>query len=220
MCGRIDLNDHPGVQLLLDYLGVTLSPERFESRYNVAPTAKIFAVVDNKGPQIAEMAWGILPHWAKPGKFSRPLINARSETIWEKPAFRHLIKSNRAIILANGFYEWNRDGKIKTPFYIKPKYAPAFAFAGLYQVSKEGVPQCCIITTLANDVMAPIHDRQPAILPPEKMRDWMTSDDKDLLDSLMAPVANDFLEAIQVSSYVNNARNQGPKCIEPVTSEP
>ncbi len=215
MCGRINVHDHKGVQELLDSLGIKLSPERFESRYNAAPGSNILTAFDNDGPELATMEWGIMPSWAKRGTSSGPFINARSETIWEKPSFRHLIKSRRSVIPVNGFYEWKREGTTKTPYYIRPEKACAFALAGVYQITSDGALQCCVVTTSANDVMRPIHSRMPVILAPGAMKDWIASDNRGLVDSLMSSAPNEWLQTIRVSSYVNNPRHEGRQCIEP-----
>lgn len=119
---------------------------------------------------------------------------------------RHLIKSRRSVIPVNGFYEWKREGTTKTPYDIRPEKACAFALAGIYQISNDGALQCCVVTTSANDVMRPIHNRMPVILAPGAMKDWIASDDRSLVDSLMSSVPNEWLQTIRVSNYVNNPR--------------
>jgi putative SOS response-associated peptidase YedK len=218
MCGRMNVSDQQGVQALLVTLGLHLSAERFAPRYNVAPGMAVWTAFGAEAFELAEMHWGIVPSWAGPEKFSRPLINARAETVWDKPSFRNLIRSSRALVPANGFYEWQRAGGTRIPYYIHPPGGGAFAFAGLYQVSREGELQCCILTTVANDAMRPIHARMPVIIAPEAMADWLGSTDRARLDSLMQPVPAAAIETARVSPYVNNARNEGPRCIETVAS--
>ena len=116
MCGRINVSDHPGVQALLEDLGIPLFSLSLEPKYNLAPGAQLVTAFSNEGNlEAAVMEWGMVPVWAK-DKSMRPLINARCETVWEKPSFRHLIKSKRVIIPVNGFYEWKREGKSKTAY--------------------------------------------------------------------------------------------------------
>lgn len=215
MCGRMNVHDHKGIQELLDQLGLSLDPERFMSRHNVAPGAELFGVFNSDAPKLAEMEWGIVPPWAKPGKFSGPLINARAETIWEKPSFKKHIAEHRALIPVNGFYEWKRSKDEKVPYYFKPSDAGAMALAGVYQISKDGVMQCCVITTEANKQMAPIHNRMPVVISPEEINEWLESNDQGAIDNLMKPPPEDALEFYRVAKYVNNARNEGPDCIKP-----
>lgn len=216
MCGRLNVHEHKGVQGLLEQLGITLAPERFSVRHNIAPGALLLGAFDSGGPQLAEMEWGIVPPWAKPETFSRPLINARAETIWEKPSFRKLVKEKRMIIPVNGFYEWKRSKGANTPYYFDACVAGAIALGGIYQVSKDGVMQCCVVTTQANQLMQPIHHRMPVIVPAEAMTDWIGSEDQNVIDQLMLPSKDDVLKKIQVSKYVSNARNEGAECIQPV----
>jgi len=218
MCGRMNIHDHQGIQQLLGSFGLSLSPERFTARHNVAPGAELFTVFGADGPQLAEMEWGIVPPWAKPGKFSGPLINARSETIWDKPSFKKQAATARAIIPVNGFYEWKRSKEEKIPYYFKPAQGGAMGLAGIYQVSKEGVMQCCVITTAANGLMESVHNRMPVILSAEGMVQWLAANEREAIDALMVPAAESTLERYRVSRYVNNARNEGPECIEPDSS--
>jgi len=216
MCGRMNISDHRGIQKLLEHLGISLEPDTFPSRYNVAPGASVQAAFYSGEFVLGETGWGIIPHWAKPGQFSRPLINARSETIWEKPSFRHLVKASRAIIPVNGFYEWQRTKSGKQPYHFRPVQDAAFALAGIYQANKDGTLQVCVITTHANDVMAPVHDRMPVILGWNDMKSWLMDNDRLSLDALMQPISPEFIEATPVSGYVSNAKNEGAMCIEAV----
>jgi putative SOS response-associated peptidase YedK len=216
MCGRIDAHDPVGVNNLVSILDVVIPKDRFPPRYNIAPGATLATVCHKVGFDVADMHWGIVPHWAKPGQFERPLINARAETIHEKPSFRKLVARTRVIVPVNGFYEWRRSEGNRATFYFRSSDQGALALAGIYQIDRDGKMQCCLITTAANSVMRPIHDRMPVLVQREAMADWLQSEDKHLLDALMQPAADDSIEAMQVSSYVNNAHNEGEKCIEPV----
>lgn len=217
MCGRIDAHDSTGVNNLVRVLDVVIPKDRFPPRYNIAPSATLATVCHKAGFDVADMHWGIVPHWAKPGQFERPLINARAETIHEKPSFRKLIAHTRVIIPANGFYEWRRAQGKKATFYFHSIEHDALALAGVYQIDREGQMQCCLITTDANDVMKPVHDRMPVLIPQQAMQDWLCSEDIHVIDALMQPAANDSITAVEVSSYVNNAHNDGVKCIEPIS---
>lgn len=216
MCGRIDAHDPVGVNNLVSILDVVIPKDRFPPRYNIAPGATLATVCHKVGFDVADMHWGIVPHWAKPGQFERPLINARAETIHEKPSFRKLVARTRVIVPVNGFYEWRRSDGNKATFYFQSADQDALALAGIYQIDRDGKMQCCLITTEANSVMQPVHDRMPVLIPQQAMADWLQSEDNHVLDALMQPAADDSIEAVQVSSYVNNAHNEGEKCIEPV----
>lgn len=217
MCGRFDLNDHPAVRDLLGKLGVELAPEGYERRYNVAPTAQVPVAFDNEGPAVGVFQWGITPRWSRPEKPAPLLINARCETIREKPSFRKSIANRRCVIPINGFYEWKREKAGKTPYYLRAPDGSGLPLAGIWDISRDGVQQCCIVTTAANEMMAPIHDRMPVILDPGAMKDWIGGGSMaDMIDSMMGPASDDRLEATPVSTYVNNSRHDGPRCIEPV----
>ncbi|MDH5649406.1 MAG: SOS response-associated peptidase [Gammaproteobacteria bacterium] len=208
----MNVTDHPGIQKLLDYLGLAIPA--FPPRFNIAPGASLVVVMAPQGkPELASMDWGLIPAWAKQPKL---LINARRETIWQKGSFKKLIAAQRVVIPITGFYEWHRDGTTKTPYYITPKDAPAFALAGIYQITPEAELQCCVITTGSDHdtIMRPIHDRMPVLLPPGAMTDWLQSQDKAQLDSLM--VSNEPIKATKVSEYVNRASHEGPECVKPV----
>ncbi|MGB5582816.1 MAG: SOS response-associated peptidase, partial [Gammaproteobacteria bacterium] len=197
-------------------LDVVIPKDRFPPRYNIAPSATLTTVCYKVGFEVADMHWGIVPHWARPGQFERPLINARAETIHEKPSFRKLIAHTRVIVPVNGFYEWRRAEGSKATFYFRSTSQEALALAGIYQIDRDGVMQCCLITTDANDVMQPVHNRMPALIPQQAMQDWLCSEDTHVIDALMKPAANDSIKAVEVSNYVNNAHNEGEKCIRPL----
>lgn len=215
MCGRIDAHDPVGVNNLVSVLDVVIPKDRFLPRYNIAPSATLAAVCFKVGFEVADMQWGLVPHWARPGQFERPLINARAETIHEKPSFRKLITRTRIIVPVNGFYEWRRAEGSKATFYFHATSQDALALAGIYQLNRNGEMQCCLITTDANDVMRPIHNRMPVLIPQSAMQDWLCSEDTPVIDALMKPAANDSITAVEVSAYVNDAHNQGENCIKP-----
>ncbi len=215
MCGRIDAHDSEGVNRLVSVLDVVIPKDRFPPRYNIAPSSILATVCHKVGFEVADMQWGIVPHWARPGQFERPLINARAETIHEKPSFRKLIARTRVIVPVNGFYEWRRTEGKKATFYFRSAHQDALALAGIYQIDRDGVMQCCLITTDANKVMQPVHDRMPALIPQQAMQDWLCSEDTRVIDELIKPAADDSIAAVEVSSYVNNAKNEGEKCVQP-----
>ena len=214
MCGRFSLEQYPSS--IIEHFDLSTYP-KFSPRYNIAPSANILTIFQSeKNYAMREMHWGIIPPWAKEDQFKSPLINARSETVWEKPSFKKLVKSNRCIILANGFYEWNRRETPKQPYRITIKDNQDMAMAGIYQISKDGEMQCCIITMQANQKMKEVHNRMPVILSEDNLKDWIVAIDQQTTTSIINNSTNVNLKLHKISSYVNNARNQGPQCIESI----
>jgi len=216
MCGRLNITDNEGIRLLMELVGMPSWPT-IQARYNVAPTALLdtLAKDPHSNTDISHVSanWGLIPVWAKPGQFSSPLINARAETVWEKPSFKNLIKRQRACIPINGFYEWNRSAKQKIPHYIFPAQDQAMFIAGIFQKSAESRIDLSLLTTQANAAMAPIHHRMPVIIPADGVKEWLCNDDATVLNDLMFATNDGVLASREVSSYVNNARNEGPECI-------
>jgi putative SOS response-associated peptidase YedK len=189
--------------------------------YNIAPGSKILSVVmqDNKRLLI-DFQWGLVPHWAKDPDIGQSMINARAETVGQKPSFRSAFKSRRCLIVASGFYEWKKDGRIKIPFYVKLSSGASFAFAGLYETwnSAGGIElrTCTIITTEANDIMRPIHNRMPVILPRDREDRWLDiSIQPDEAMAMLTPFPSDEMEAYPVSTMVNSPKNNSAECITP-----
>ncbi|MBX2886664.1 MAG: SOS response-associated peptidase [Granulosicoccus sp.] len=218
MCGRMNITDNEGIRLLMELVGMPSWPS-IQARYNVAPSAQLDVVVratDSKGEAASlehmEGHWGLIPPWARPGQFSSPLINARSETVWEKPSFRNLIKHQRVCVPINGFYEWHREKSAKIPYFIKPADTRAMLIAGIYQRSADRT-DITLLTTAANELMAPVHHRMPVVINSDQVDEWLHNDDPEILNQLMQPAANDVLTLQQVSDYVNNAKNEGPECV-------
>ena len=217
MCGRFSLEEYP--KTILENFDLPTYPkyseEIFSSRENITPSANILTVFNSENTyELGEMHWGIVPPWAKPGQFKRPLINARSETIWEKPSFKNLVASNRCVILANSFYEWNRDENPKLPYQIKMKYQQDMAMAGIYQISKEGELQCCIVTMQANEQMATIHHRMPVLLSGDHVTSWVASDDVDTLDKAINESSSTELTTNKMSPLINKGNNQKQQCFD------
>lgn len=217
MCGRMNISDNEGIRLLMELVGMPSWPS-IQARYNVAPTAMLDTLIreaDNHTSLThANMHWGLIPVWAKPGQFKSPLINARAETVWEKPSFKNLIKRQRVCIPINGFYEWQRSKNEKIPYFIYPEKSSAMLLAGIYQKSKDARYEVSVLTTQANASMAAIHHRMPVILDVEAANEWLLNDDVNALNTLMQKPEDNQLKLRQVSSFVNNARNEGPECIE------
>lgn len=211
MCGRFTLTVSPDqLQAAFD-LSEPPSAE-LGPRYNIAPTQPV-AVITNQAPRKLEFfKWGLIPSWAKDPKIGNSLINARGETVAEKPAFRAAFKRRRCLILADGFYEWKKEGKTKTPMYIQLKDGAPFALAGLWEVWQaadgSSVPTCTIITTTPNKLMETIHDRMPVILPPKAYATWLTPGELPAAEAqaLIQPFAASKMKARAVSTLVNNPR--------------
>lgn len=199
--------------------GVSLTP-----RYNLAPTQQILTIVQElESPrQWKWMRWGLIPSWANDVKIGNRLINARAETLSEKPSFRSAFKHRRCLIVADGFYEWKKQGTTKQPYYIQIKDSQPFAFAGLWETWKskeeELIVSCTIITTIANNLVHPIHERMPVILSNNIYDQWLepTFTDSVSLQSLLKPFSSQEMKATPVSSVVNNPSNDSSECIQAI----
>ncbi len=221
MCGRFTLTVDPAdLQEAFPWLAI---PEGARPRFNIAPTQPV-AVVPNTGENRLDFyTWGLIPSWAKDPEIGNRLINARAETLAEKPSFRTAFRRRRCLILADGFYEWrlNPDGKSKTPMYIRLASGKPFAFAGLWELwnSSDGsqIYSTTIITTQPNALMQSIHNRMPVILPPETYARWLEPAErkpKELTD-LLQPFPAEAMTAYSVSRLVNSPDNDRPECIQP-----
>ena len=181
----------------------------FDSKYDVAPTQEVLTVVGGENRRAGYMRWGLIPHWAKNASIGSRMINARAETVAQKPAFRDALRRRRCLVLADGFYEWQRTGAVRRPMRVVMRSGEPFAFAGLWSVWRDpdgnAIPSCAIITTAANDLLRPIHERMPVILPRDMEEFWL-----DALTSVLAPYSSDEMETYEVSSLVNSVGNDGP----------
>ena len=190
--------------------------------YNVAPGTMAPVVVDRGGPVIAMHRWGLVPSWAREPAIGNRMINARAETLTEKPAFRAAARRRRCLVPANGFYEWQKSGKGKIPHYIHPRSGRLLAFAGLWESwsdpAGEPLNSFTIVTVEPNRLLAPIHDRMPAILAPEQYERWLDPRpmDGEQLRSLLSPLPDPELEAYPVSTLVNRPGNDSDRCIAPI----
>lgn len=222
MCGRFTLTESG--QVLMEELGLTWIPEDFRPRYNIAPSQLILAARDgDEGRKAAMLKWGLVPSWAKDPSIGNKMINARSETVGEKPSFRRAFDRRRCIIPADGFYEWRKEGKTKIPVRFRLRDGRPFAFAGLWEAWRppggDGEPlfTCTILTTTANELVQPVHDRMPVILSQESLDLWL---DRDVpgqgVTSLLRPYPAEEMEAYEVSTRVNSVVNDDPECIRPI----
>ena len=227
MCGRFTLTSDPAeLQGHFGFLSEFTDSEFFDHgpRYNIAPTQDVLTVT-NDGQRRGElMRWGLVPFWAKDLKAGARMINAVGETVSTKPAFKAALRKRRCLVLANGFYEWQKNGKRRLPTYIYPESGEPLAFAGLWETwkSPEGlvIRSCTIITTSANSFIEPLHTRMPVILSDETQALWLDplTEDTTNLEPLLIPAPEEFLTSHPVSETVNSVRNQGSELILPLAS--
>jgi putative SOS response-associated peptidase YedK len=224
MCGRFTLFSDRSELARLFGCGFDVP---FPPRYNIAPGQPVPAVrqVEGDGPPVRKLAllrWGLVPSWANDAKFAYQCINARAETAASKPAFRSAFKHRRCLLPASGFYEWQKRGKEKWPFLFGLKDGSPFAFAGLWECWSgshgDGRETCTILTTEANDLVRPFHERMPVILPAEHYGDWLNPGAvaPEWLQTVLRPYPAEAMQARAVNPYVNNARHEGPECVQPV----
>lgn len=223
MCGRFALKAPPAE--LMRHFGVDAVPD-MAPRYNIAPTQSILVIrhpwqQSEASLEAASVKWGLLPYWAKDESMATKLANARGETVAEKPAFRNAFRRMRCLIPADGFFEWQTTPSGKQPWFIRLKENGVLAFAGLWEhwKSSEGtvVESASIITTEANELVSPIHDRMPVILQPKDYSMWLGEQSRtDDLKALLKPFPSSMMNCYKVSRRMSNARNEGPDCIEPL----
>lgn len=251
MCGRYASSRRPEDLVEEFEIVADRTPGVLEPDFNVAPTKEVYAVV-SRPPRPAEAAaepepaerqlrvlrWGLVPSWAKDPAIGNRMINARMETVAEKPAFRKAFASRRCLLPADGYYEWyptsqlSKAGKpLKQPFFIRPTDGHPLAMAGLYEIWRDRTRAdddpdrfrwtCTVITTQAEDAVGHIHDRMPLMVERERWSRWLdpTLSDRDDLLSLLVPAAPGRLEAYPVSRLVSNVRNNGPELVEPLPLE-
>ena len=239
MCGRYTLISSQGkIQGAFDIKLVGFEWITPFPRYNIAPSQAVLVVVNSpdqtpehiepsqtfsRGARVADLfRWGLIPFWAKDPAIGNRMINARAETLAEKPAFRTCLRKKRCLVVADGFYEWRAEAGKKVPLRITLKSGEPFAFAGLWDEWKasEGAPvrSCTIITTTPNELMADTHNRMPVILGSEAEKVWLDPDVENagLLTSLLTPYPADGMMAYQVLPLVNSPKNDIPECIAPV----
>ena len=218
MCGRFSLTTEE--QRLNEFFNLAGGKSPYVPRYNGAPTQQLAVITDQLPGQLQYFRWGLIPYWSKVVPRNMPLINARAEGITLKPVFRQVFQSKRCLVPADGFYEWVRRGK-KVPYRITLADKSPFAMAGLWDIWKgennQELGSFTIITTAANELMAPIHDRMPVILNQKASELWLGSTESDKLQSLLQPFPSDRMKAFRVSEQVNSVKNEGPELLEPVS---
>jgi putative SOS response-associated peptidase YedK len=213
MCGRFSL--FANFREIEERFGeATFEEDEYEESYNIAPSQMVLSVInDGVKNRLGYLKWGLVPSWAKDSKVGFKMINARAETVHEKPSFREAFKKKRCLIVADSFYEWKRTENRKVPMRIKMKNNELFAMAGLWESWKspsgELVHTCTILTTAPNDLMSTIHDRMPVILKQADEQSWLNPEVKtiDELKPFLIPLENGLLEAYEVSDKVNSPKN-------------
>lgn len=222
MCGRFTLTvDTEQLQEAFPWVDVSAG---VQPRYNIAPTQPVAVVANNGNHKLEYFHWGLIPSWAKDPEIGNRMINARADTLAEKPSFKNAFRRRRCLVLANGFYEWQAipGQKAKLPMYIRMKGGEPFAFAGLWEVwnSPDGsvIPSCTIITTEPNNMMREIHNRMPVILPEDAYPIWLDPEERkpEELSPLLQPYPEIAMTAYPVSRAVNSPANDTEACIAPL----
>lgn len=223
MCGRITLTSSAGELAQHFELDAAASPEAGPPRYNIAPSQEILAVREDEGGRrvTSRERWGLVPHWARDPAIGYRMINARAETLATKPAFREAFRSRRCVVPADGFYEWGGAGAERRPFVFRRPDGGLFGIAGLYErwigEGGEVIDSCTLVTTRANDTLAPFHDRMPVVLAPGDYGPWLDrrTEEPDVLLPLLAPCPPDWLQPSPASLRVNDPHNDDPGCLVP-----
>jgi putative SOS response-associated peptidase YedK len=223
MCGRFTLRqDAKALQRMFQLLLPELEP-----RYNIAPTQDVLIVRDraeDAGREAAMVRWGLVPWWATDTKIGNRMINARAESAIEKRSFKQALLKRRCLVVADGWYEWQRGPSQKQPYLLHFPESRPFAFAGMWERWEKGgepVESCTILTTAAADSLADIHDRMPLVLDPSMYDTWLdpTLQEPERILPMLAPAPMDDIERLPVSTWVNNPRHEGPMCVAPVEAE-
>jgi len=248
MCGRYASSRRPEDLLEEFEIEENAVKETLAEDFNVAPTKDVYAVLerppskDKDQPaqrQLRVVAWGLVPSWAKDPAIGNRMINARMETVTEKPAYRKAFAARRCLLPADGYYEWyatqqkNAAGKqVKQPFFVRPADGSTLAMAGLYEIWRDPTRDeddsarfrwtCTVLTTSAEDDLGHIHDRMPLLVEPHRYAAWLgpSSSPPEELKGLLVPAAPGRLEAFPVSTLVNNVKNNGAELVEPLAPEP
>jgi len=221
MCGRFAL--YRNLEEIKEAFEIQQVRWKPVASYNIAPAQDVAVVVRRDGENFLEkMRWGLIPSWAKDAKIGSRMINARSETLSEKPSFKRPFKSQRCLVIADGFFEWTKTEYGKVPMFIRPISQRPFGFASLYDVwmspQGEAITSCAIVTTQPNDFMQPIHNRMPLILSKPEEAVWLDPETPHIDEwlSALAPYPSHEMEAYEVSRRVNSPQNNTIECIQPI----
>jgi putative SOS response-associated peptidase YedK len=229
MCGRYSLTKLEELLRQFTFLRLLPGPVPVPPdmpRYNIAPTQPVLVIANNHPDRLEHFHWGLIPSWAKDPSIGPRLINARAETLAEKPAFRTALRRRRCLVPADGFFEWRvGPGKARTPMYFRLKTGEPFAFAGLWDVwqGPDGslVQSCTLITSEPNELVKPIHNRMPVILPAVDYEKWLDPGEQEpgMFQGLLRPYPASEMLSYAVSRAVNSPRNDSPQCVEPAIPE-
>lgn len=223
MCGRYWLKSEKKV--IVNEFNIYEVMTEVKSDYNITPGRNVLCVTRNGNNKLVLMRWGLIPSWAKDEQIGYRTINARAESVAQKPSFLRPFQNQRCLVIADGFYEWQKTGSKKTPFAIRLKDNKPFGFAGLYDKwqSPEGdiITSCTIITTEPNELLAPIHNRMPVILPKDTYDIWLDKNQKDInkLISWLTPYNTNDMQVYEISPLVNSPKNNDPTLIKPLGKE-
>ncbi len=213
MCGRFTL--HTPVNDLVERFALHESKFQYSPSYNIAPTQQVLTITENSGGRRAlQMRWGLMPPWQREPLGRPPLINARLETLSEKPTFRGLVNTKRCLIIANGFFEWVQENSAKYPVYITLEKGEPFVFGGLWD--NEASPSCTIVTQAASTSLERIHHRMPLILTPASEALWLSSAPFSQVRNLLPDQEGRVFDFHRVSTFVNSPRNNDATCIRPM----
>lgn len=212
MCARVEVSRPKTITAFAKMMGIQLELD-LTSRYNLPPQSMLPALWLESSGVGGMMKWGLTPHFWQPGTKPHPLHNARAETIWNRSNFKPLIAQHRCVVLVNGFYEWDRAGAVKQPYWIGHNNSQTpLCLAGIWQHSGHGERECAVITTSPNQMIAPVHDRMPVILGSSDIKPWLETSYRETIDEMMKPCPSNWLNMYPVSTYVNSTRNDGYKC--------
>lgn len=218
MCGRFQLSVKG--KHISERFNVEVFDEKYSPSYNCAPSQNLAVITNEEPEKLNYFKWGLIPFWSKDPKIGSKLINARAESISEKASFKTAFAKRRCLIPANGFYEWKRDGKDKTPYRIFLRSEDIFAMAGIWEAWKDAEDKTLntfsIITTAPNSLMKTIHNRMPVILNKNDEKAWLFENDPSFLKTLLQPAESDIMNAYQISSKVNSPANNSPELIEEI----
>ena len=220
MCGRFEI--HSTLEIIAKVFSIDSITFDYSPSYNIAPSQDILLVVKDGERRLVRSRWGFVPSWSKELSAGYKMINARAETVSDKPSFRQAFQNQRCLVVADGFYEWKKEGAKKRPFYIRLKSGKPLGFAGLYNVWKSPAgDQICtstIITTDANEVVRPLHDRMPVITSPDSYDLWLDPNvhDKALLQNILKPYPSEELEVYEVTPKVSSPKNNAPENIKKI----
>ncbi len=220
MCGRYSFA--PELKIVNEHYDITINDGNLESNYNCAPSQKLPVISNDSSGELNRYVWGLIPFWAKDKTIGYKMINARGETLAEKPAFRNAFKSRRCLVIADAFYEWKKitGSKEKIPYRIFLSKQPVFSMAGIWETWKnpegEIIRSFSIVTISPNELMAEIHDRMPVILSKEDEKIWLESNDPEILKKLIKPFPAKLMDAYRISTLVNSPKNNRSEIIAPI----